>query len=207
MNNPDVVKVQRRLNELGYVGKDGKPLEVDGNFGTNTDYAVRRYQSNNGLKVDGSVDPITWKSLGFKFDNDYERGTDTGTPEAYGKGPFVELNGFKIKDGIYFGDAQVGMAGAGGDYEYFEWSLDAVSAEAKAGLSFDLLGFSADASGVKVDGGVKIPIPFTDKKIFVGGEATVFSIGAHTYYDKKEGKIKIGISLGAGIGTTIGIGD
>ena len=168
MNNPDVVKVQRRLNDLGYVGKDGKRLAVDGNFGANTDYAVRQYQKDNNLTVDGSVGPATWKSLGFTFDNDYEKGTNTGTPEAYGKGPFVELNSFKINDGIYFGDAQVGMVGVGGDYEYFEWSLDAISAEAKAGLSFDLLGFSAEASGVKMSGGTKIPIPFTDKKIYIG---------------------------------------
>jgi hypothetical protein len=62
-----VMTVQRILNELkdgaGYRGKDGKKLEVDGDFGTNTDYAVRAYQKAHKLEVDGVVGQNTWNAL------------------------------------------------------------------------------------------------------------------------------------------------
>lgn len=58
-----VKTVQRLLNAMGYKGSDGKALTVDGIFGTNTDYAVRRFQKAEGLTVDGIVGPATWKKL------------------------------------------------------------------------------------------------------------------------------------------------
>lgn len=45
--------LQKDLNYLGFKGKDGKKLAVDGDFGTNTDYAVRTFQKKYGLTVDG----------------------------------------------------------------------------------------------------------------------------------------------------------
>ncbi len=62
-----VMTVQRILNELrngdGYRGKDGKKLTVDGEFGINTDYAVRAYQKAHNLLVDGVVGEQTWNAL------------------------------------------------------------------------------------------------------------------------------------------------
>ncbi|GLV56348.1 hypothetical protein KDH_31890 [Dictyobacter sp. S3.2.2.5] len=56
--------VQVDLNWDGYHGKDGKPLVEDGNYGPNTEYAVRHFQSNHHLTVDGIVGPQTWWELG-----------------------------------------------------------------------------------------------------------------------------------------------
>ena len=58
-----VKTVQRILNALGYKGKDGKSLTVDGIFGANTDYAVKAYQTANKLTADGIVGAATWKAL------------------------------------------------------------------------------------------------------------------------------------------------
>jgi len=41
----------------------GHNLTVDGIFGTQTDAAVRAYQQQKGLAVDGIVGPVTWAAL------------------------------------------------------------------------------------------------------------------------------------------------
>lgn len=62
-----VLTLQRILNELregkGYVGKDGKKLSLDGDFGKNTDYALRAYQKAHSLVVDGICGKNSWSSL------------------------------------------------------------------------------------------------------------------------------------------------
>ncbi|MGW3120475.1 protein kinase domain-containing protein [Streptomyces sp. NPDC001107] len=55
-----VVQVQCMLTKRGYsVGSSG----VDGDFGKATDAAVRSFQSDKGLEVDGQVGPNTWAAL------------------------------------------------------------------------------------------------------------------------------------------------
>lgn len=54
-----VMKVQERLNQLGYKPK----LDVDGIFGSLTEKAVKWFQKKKGLVVDGIVGPVTWKAL------------------------------------------------------------------------------------------------------------------------------------------------
>ena len=58
--NQRVVQVQCMLTKRGYsVGSSG----VDGQFGKDTDAAVRKFQSDKGLEVDGQVGPNTWAAL------------------------------------------------------------------------------------------------------------------------------------------------
>ncbi|MFE7269078.1 protein kinase [Streptomyces sp. NPDC057623] len=55
-----VVQVQCMLTKRGYsVGGSG----VDGQFGADTESAVRLFQSDKGLVVDGEVGPNTWAAL------------------------------------------------------------------------------------------------------------------------------------------------
>lgn len=59
----EVKTLQRLLYALGYKGKDGKALSADGDFGTNTDYALRAYQKAQKLEVDGKCGPASWNRL------------------------------------------------------------------------------------------------------------------------------------------------
>jgi len=56
----NVTKVQKRLIQYGYL--DG---EADGRYGEATRDAVRWFQRNNGLSVDGKVGPSTAAALGI----------------------------------------------------------------------------------------------------------------------------------------------
>ena len=58
MTGDDVLYVQNRLSELGYQVGD-----LDGNFGNMTESAVRAFQSDNGLDVDGIAGPKTLEKL------------------------------------------------------------------------------------------------------------------------------------------------
>lgn len=53
----DVAALQKKLNENGY------DLQVDGRFGSATRSAVKDYQKQQGLTVDGIVGSATWGSL------------------------------------------------------------------------------------------------------------------------------------------------
>ena len=54
-----VVELQNKLRSLGAkIGADGK-------FGPQTEAAVKDFQTEKGLTVDGIVGPKTWKALGF----------------------------------------------------------------------------------------------------------------------------------------------
>lgn len=56
----EVKKLQKELNKYGY------KLDVDGQFGSKTQSAVKDYQKKNNLSVDGIVGDNTWGSLTAK---------------------------------------------------------------------------------------------------------------------------------------------
>ncbi|MGE5454075.1 MAG: L,D-transpeptidase family protein [Methylocystaceae bacterium] len=61
MDGPDVLEVQKRLKELGY------KVNPTGIYDVPTDAAVREFQTNTGLMVDGIVGPDTWNMLTTNF--------------------------------------------------------------------------------------------------------------------------------------------
>ena len=59
-----VSMLQTELNNRGMKGADGKTLLVEGDFGSNTQFAVKSWQTKEHIQVDGVVGPITWHTLG-----------------------------------------------------------------------------------------------------------------------------------------------
>jgi peptidoglycan hydrolase-like protein with peptidoglycan-binding domain len=55
----DVKRLQRILVMLKYLDYTG----IDGQFGPNTETAVKQFQQSKGLTVDGIVGPMTWQAM------------------------------------------------------------------------------------------------------------------------------------------------
>ena len=59
-----VLLLQKLLKADGYTGNNGSILALDGDFGGNTEAALKEYQRKHaGLAVDGVCGPATWKSI------------------------------------------------------------------------------------------------------------------------------------------------
>ncbi|MBD4116326.1 carboxypeptidase [Xanthomonas citri pv. citri] len=58
-----VKQLQGQLAQLVAVGRDGKPLRADGDFGGNTKYAVEQFQREHGLQIDGVAGQQTQAAL------------------------------------------------------------------------------------------------------------------------------------------------
>lgn len=55
--------VQRLLKAMGYTDSSGKALEIDGSFGSKTEYAVKAFQRAEKISADGAIGPDTWNRL------------------------------------------------------------------------------------------------------------------------------------------------
>lgn len=64
-SDAQIKTVQRLLNALGYTGKTGKPLTIDGNLGEHTAYAVSAFQRAKKLSIStpGTIGAKTWTAL------------------------------------------------------------------------------------------------------------------------------------------------
>lgn len=65
-NNPpaiDTRTLQEKLSALGYTGTQGQALQADGIAGSHTNHALRAFQKDHGLSVDGIAGPATLGAL------------------------------------------------------------------------------------------------------------------------------------------------
>ena len=63
VNGADALTVQRLLFAQDYKGADGQALKLDGDFGANSEHALKEFQKARGLTVDGDCGPLTWARL------------------------------------------------------------------------------------------------------------------------------------------------
>ena len=79
---PDVVTLQQALAELGYLTG-----AADGNFGTGTQTAVKKFQQDRGLDADGIAGKMTQEAL-------FKEATVTPIPDAtVGPNDILDLPG------------------------------------------------------------------------------------------------------------------
>jgi peptidoglycan hydrolase-like protein with peptidoglycan-binding domain len=94
----DVAELQELLCAHGFL------LRVDGDFGSKTETAVKFYQKQNGLRIDGIVDANTWASLkatvrpGTRFLRLGRSGADVLVLQK-----LLCINGFEVLRDGYFG--------------------------------------------------------------------------------------------------------
>ncbi len=98
----DVSDLQTRLQELGYYSAN-----VDGVFGYQTLYAVRKFQKDNGLKIDGIVGENTRKLLQEKTKGQGSSGNQTtqNKETAFNGGKFSQ-NDFNLMANAVYGEAR-----------------------------------------------------------------------------------------------------
>jgi len=101
-----VVALQKKLILLGYsCGENG----ADGIFGDDTYRAVRQFQQNNGLSIDGKVGSNTWEKL------------DTASPDDQTETPLLVLGSkgtavIKLQKRLMELDYDCGVTGADGSF-------------------------------------------------------------------------------------------
>jgi len=86
LQGDDVAELQERLLSLGFT-----PDRVDGVFGTHTEHAVRRFQLNVGLAVDGRVGPETLRAF-----TDLNRSVSGGSPYTLREQELVRSSGHRL---------------------------------------------------------------------------------------------------------------
>ncbi|WP_051188097.1 hypothetical protein [Brevibacillus thermoruber] len=126
-------------------------------------------------------------------------GTYSGT---YGK-----LAGYKVEPSYKVGNGLGGTATAnlievGNDKGAAQWVTKVANAEAEARIGKNGVGLGAEASMVKYEGSLNVPIPFTERTLSVSGSVALGSIGAKVELSSKGAKAYVApgpAGLGAGV--------
>jgi GH25 family lysozyme M1 (1,4-beta-N-acetylmuramidase) len=100
-----IARIQRRLNTLDHVG-----LDDDGDFGHDTDKAVRAFQRTRGLRANGIIDQATWHALGTAVQPLPPKPSPKPRPKP--QPAETRLRGFDVSD--VRGDVDFAKAGASG---------------------------------------------------------------------------------------------
>lgn len=129
-----VQEVQKRLKELGYFPQN---TEVTEYFGDITEDAVRAFQANNGLEVDGVVGPITFAKLfsgdAKKVSSPSEETLQDAATEQNDDGDYQEIYGVSSGNAIIESAIEYAISLLGVKYVYGGRGPD----------SFDCSGFTS----------------------------------------------------------------
>ncbi len=97
---------------------------------------------------------------------------------------------------------------AGYENDYVQGSVSLVKGELEASVKDGTLSLGAEATLNKYEGGFKIPLPFTDRELHIGGSASLGTVGASAEVGKSGLKFHIPLGPGAslvGVGGSISV--
>lgn len=94
-NGADVRRLQRILVMIDLLGSVG----IDGSFGPQTQAAVKTFQQNNGLTVDGVVGPATWQKLPADPDTPELANGSSGSEVSAMQQALTTIGGFGLDPG------------------------------------------------------------------------------------------------------------
>ena len=120
----------------------------------------------------------------------YTYGTDSFHSDAF----YFVADGPEIENGVTLGSVETGMARIVGDFKYGGGALGIIGADAQASITRDFIGVESGVQLVSAEISIKIPIPFTNSSVVIGGEAEAFGIGATVALDLENKKFKVGIT-------------
>lgn len=101
------------------------------------------------------------------------------------------------------GSAGVGLVEAGYENDYVEGSVSLGKAEVEASIKDGTLSVGAEATLNKYEGGIKIPLPFTDHELNIGGSASLGVVGGSAEIGKSGLKFHLPLGPGASL---VGVG-
>lgn len=87
----EVKSLQQKLNKLGYKGADRKSLTEDGQFGNNTEYALKTFQKDTKIEIDGKAGITTMNAINSKIES-LQKPTEPSTQLI--KNAQIHLNNF-----------------------------------------------------------------------------------------------------------------
>lgn len=99
-----------------------------------------------------------------------------------------------LQEGVEVGGS---IVEAGFDNDYTEGSVSLMHAGVEASVKDGTLNLGAEATITKYEGGFKIPLPFTDKSLNIGGSASLGVVGGSAEVGKNG--LSFHIPLGPGI--------
>ncbi|WP_054955990.1 WXG100 family type VII secretion target [Paenibacillus dakarensis] len=99
--------------------------------------------------------------------------------------------------------AEATIVEAGYSNDYVEGSVSVGKAEVEASIKEGTLSVGAEATLNKYEGGLKIPLPFTDKELNIGGSASLGVVGGSAEVGKSGLKFHIPLGPGASL---VGVG-
>lgn len=102
--------------------------------------------------------------------------------------------GASMQEGVY---AEGSLVEAGFDTDYVDGAVSVGNASVEATIKEGNLNVGAEATITKYEGGLQIPLPFTDKELNIGGSASLGVVGGSASIGKSG--ISFHIPIGPGI--------
>ncbi|PJN55830.1 hypothetical protein PAEVO_25520 [Paenibacillus sp. GM2FR] len=163
---------------------------------TGTGIAAAAATKTSGVSAKSSSNPLDAALEGVEVEGSVIKHEENG---LYAKA-ITGSAGASLSEGAHASGAVVE---AGYANDHVEGSVSLVKAEVEAAVKDGTLSVGAEATLNKYEGGVNIPLPWTDKELHIGGSASLGVLGASAEVGKSGLKFHVPLGPGASL---VGVG-